>query len=80
MVQLLGKAILQIFFMDGRTWVLMCAVESEESLPLGTIMQDCSFFVLFYLQRLGPHCNIILVFFNEHYHADVQGRNLVNVI
>lgn len=43
MVQLLGKAILQIFFMDGRTWVLMCAVENDESLPLGTVMQDCNF-------------------------------------
>lgn len=80
MVQLLGKAIVQIFLMDGRAWVFMCAMENYVSLPLGTIMQDCSFFVLLCMQRLGLYWNIILVVFNEHYHADVQSRNLVNVI
>lgn len=44
MVQLLGKAVLQMFFMDGRTWVLMCAVENDESRLLGTITRDSSFF------------------------------------
>lgn len=56
-----SKAILQIFFMDRRTWVLMCAMENDESFPLGTIMQDYNFFVLLCLQRLGPWCNIMFV-------------------
>lgn len=54
MVQLPGKAVLQMLFMGRPPWALTCSMENDESLPVGRSMQDWGFCLLLCLQSLGP--------------------------